>query len=74
MTSPAGRGGEAGVAFAVLVADGVATAQDLLTSSRQQLPSHAVPVAVHFVDELPRNSVGKLLRAALRERVPTSGR
>jgi acyl-coenzyme A synthetase/AMP-(fatty) acid ligase len=36
-----------------------------LAFGRQHLAAHQVPVSVTFVDRLPRNSVGKLLRARL---------
>jgi acyl-coenzyme A synthetase/AMP-(fatty) acid ligase len=63
--NPTGRG-EVVVAFVVLSAGSDATEQDLLASCRQHLAPHQVPASVTFVDRLPRNSVGKLLRARLR--------
>jgi acyl-coenzyme A synthetase/AMP-(fatty) acid ligase len=33
--------------------------------SRDRLAPHEVPAAVRFVQQLPRNSVGKLVRAEL---------
>ena len=58
--------GEVVVAFVVLSAGSDATEQDLLASCRQHLAPHQVPASVTFVDRLPRNSVGKLIRARLR--------
>jgi acyl-coenzyme A synthetase/AMP-(fatty) acid ligase len=42
------------------------TEQEILAFGRQQLAAHQAPASVTFVDRLPRNSVGKLLRAELR--------
>jgi len=53
------------VAFVVLSDGSEATEQDVLTFARQHLSPHQVPATVRFVDRLPRNSVGKLIRADL---------
>lgn len=58
--------GEAVIAFVVLSAGSEATEQEVLAFGRQHLAPHHVPVSVTFVDRLPRNSVGKLIRARLR--------
>jgi fatty-acyl-CoA synthase len=58
--------GEVVVAFVVMSAGSEATEQDVLEFGRQRLAPHQVPVSVTFVERLPRNSVGKLLRAELR--------
>lgn len=58
--------GEVVVAFVVLSAGSEATEQDVLAFGRQHLGPHQVPASVTFVDRLPRNSVGKLIRAQLR--------
>lgn len=42
----------------------------ILAYARQHLASYKVPRAVYMVDELPRNSSGKLLRRVLRELLP----
>lgn len=44
------------------------TEQDLLAWCREHLAAHQVPAFVTFVDCLPRNSVGKLIRAELLRR------
>lgn len=41
---------------------------DLLRFCRERLPAYLVPVAVTFVDSLPRNESGKLLRTELATR------
>jgi acyl-CoA synthetase (AMP-forming)/AMP-acid ligase II len=38
----------------------------LLTQSEPRIASHKVPKSVHFVDELPKNASGKLLKRELR--------
>jgi fatty-acyl-CoA synthase len=58
--------GEVVVAFIVLFAGSEATEQDVLEFGRQHLAPHQVPASVTFVDRLPRNSVGKLIRSHLR--------
>jgi acyl-CoA synthetase (AMP-forming)/AMP-acid ligase II len=59
-------GAEAVAAVVVLSAGSQARAEELLAYGRQHLPAHQAPTSVRFVDRLPRNSVGKLLRAELR--------
>jgi acyl-CoA synthetase (AMP-forming)/AMP-acid ligase II len=63
---PAEDGGEVVVAFVVLSAGAEATEQDVLAFCRERLAPHQVPASVRFVDHLPRNSVGKLIRDQLR--------
>jgi acyl-CoA synthetase (AMP-forming)/AMP-acid ligase II len=58
--------GQVGQAFVVLAAGAEMTEPELLEFCRQQLAPYQVPAAVTFVDRLPRNSVGKLIRAELR--------
>ena len=43
------------------------TEQELLAWCREHLAAHQVPAVVTFVDRLPRNSVGKLIRAELQD-------
>jgi acyl-CoA synthetase (AMP-forming)/AMP-acid ligase II len=54
------------VAFVVVSAGSEVTEQDVLAFGRQHLAPHQVPTSITFVDRLPRNSVGKLIRAQLR--------
>src|SRR6516162_400470 len=50
----------------VVVAPGAETPeQEILAWCRERLAAYQVPVFVRFVDRLPRNSVGKLIRAEL---------
>ena len=53
-------------AVVVLAAGSTATGAELLAFGRRHLAADRAPASVTFVDRLPRNSVGKLLRARLR--------
>jgi acyl-CoA synthetase (AMP-forming)/AMP-acid ligase II len=62
-----GEGGGGVVAALVVLSVGSeATEQEILAFGRQRLAAHQAPASVTFVDHLPRNSVGKLLRIQLR--------
>jgi fatty-acyl-CoA synthase len=58
------RWGEVGIAFVVLDRD--ATEEELLAHCRERLARFKVPKAVRFVDEIPRNSMGKIQKSELR--------
>jgi long-chain acyl-CoA synthetase len=61
-----GEGGEVVAALVVLSAGSQASEQQILAYGRRHLAAHQAPASVTFVDRLPRNSVGKLLRDQLR--------
>jgi acyl-CoA synthetase (AMP-forming)/AMP-acid ligase II len=62
-----GEGGREVVAALVVPSAGSpASEQEILAYGRRHLASHQAPASVRFVDHLPRNSVGKLLRSQLR--------
>jgi fatty-acyl-CoA synthase len=62
-----GDGGREVVAAAVVLSAGwQASEQEILAYGRRHLAAHQAPASVTFVDRLPRNSVGKLLRSQLR--------
>jgi fatty-acyl-CoA synthase len=63
---PDDRWGEVPVAFVVLRQDAGATADVLLDHCRGQLARFKVPKAVTFLDALPRNPSGKVLKRELR--------
>ena len=63
---PGEAGGEMVAAMVVLSAGSRATEQELLAYARDRLAPHQAPASVRFVDHLPRNSVGKLVRAEVR--------
>ncbi|HTZ45909.1 MAG TPA: AMP-binding protein [Jatrophihabitans sp.] len=63
---PDPRWGEVGVAFVVMRPDCHTDAEDLLEHCRSRLAGYKIPARVEFVEELPRSSVGKILRRDLR--------
>ncbi len=62
---PGPRGGMLGAAFVALSPGAEATEDELLRFCRERLSAPAVPATIAFVDALPRNAVGKLLRDVL---------
>ncbi len=62
--------GEIGVAVIVPKDPGAFDAQDLLRFCSGRLASYKIPKRVLTADELPRNEVGKVLKAKLREDLP----
>jgi fatty-acyl-CoA synthase len=58
-------------AFVVVAPGPEATEQELLAWCREHLAAHQVPAFVTFADRLPRNSVGKLIRAGLQNAATT---
>lgn len=54
-----------GIAFVVRTPGATTSEHELLEACRTRLPPHAVPASVRFVEQLPRSSVGKLLRALI---------
>ena len=58
--------GEVPVAYVVTYPNAEVTADELLELCRQNLTKIKIPVAVHVVDELPKNAVGKIDKPALR--------
>ena len=65
---PHQRWGEAVRACVVLRAGQAATPRQLMMSLRGQIADYKIPVSYEFMDQLPRNASGKVLRRALRER------
>ena len=63
---PDDRWGEVPVAFVVLQPDATATPDELIEHCRGQLAKFKVPNDVVFIDELPRNPSGKVLKRDLR--------
>ncbi len=58
--------GESVHAFIVLTSNNI-TAEDVLKHCRTKLCAYKIPKIINFVNELPKSSVGKLLRRELRE-------
>lgn len=63
---PDEKSGEAVKIFVVMTADATLTEADVIAHCRQALAAYKVPKVVQFVDALPKNNVGKILRRALR--------
>jgi acyl-CoA synthetase (AMP-forming)/AMP-acid ligase II len=61
--------GEDVAAFVVLVPGSSATFDELHDHSAERLADYKVPRRIEFVEELPRNATGKVLKAELRERL-----
>ena len=64
---PGPHGDAVGAAFVVPAAGPVATEDDLLSFCRVRLTAQQVPASITFVEVLPRNAVGKLMRHELLE-------
>jgi long-chain acyl-CoA synthetase len=69
VAQPDERLGQVPVAYVQPRPGAVIDAAELLAAARTQLASFKVPVSVVFVDELPRNQMGKVLRTVLRARL-----
>jgi fatty-acyl-CoA synthase len=65
---------EAVTAFVVLQPGQSVDADELIAHSRQSLAPYKVPKAILFIDELPRNQSGKLLKRVLRDDLAASRR
>ena len=59
--------GEAVTLFLVRRPGSSLTAADVLALCRQYLPRHEVPRTIVFVDSMPMNASGKIVKAQLRE-------
>lgn len=70
---PDNRMGEVAVAFAVPIAGSKPDADEVIAWSRQQMANYKVPRRVDFIDALPLNASGKVMKEELRVRA-TSGR
>jgi long-chain acyl-CoA synthetase len=57
--------GEAPTAFVIVRPGRTPSESEIKAYCRQRMPAYSVPVTVRFIERLPRNAAGKLLRAAL---------
>ncbi|MDZ7675445.1 MAG: long-chain fatty acid--CoA ligase [Acidimicrobiales bacterium] len=64
---PDGKWGEVPIAFVARRDGATTTADELLEHCRSQLAKYKVPKDITFIDELPRNPSGKVLKRELRE-------
>jgi fatty-acyl-CoA synthase len=65
---PHPKWGERPLAFVVLKEGQSSTKEELLASLAQRFPKWQLPDDVLFIDEVPKTSVGKFLKRALRDR------
>jgi acyl-CoA synthetase (AMP-forming)/AMP-acid ligase II len=65
---PDERLGEVGMAFVVTEPGAALTGEELIGWARDQMANFKVPRRVEFVDELPLNATGKVMKDVLRER------
>jgi acyl-CoA synthetase (AMP-forming)/AMP-acid ligase II len=65
---PSVQWGETPVAYVVRRPDSTASAGDLLHWFNQQVGKTQRLADLHFIDELPRSAIGKVLKRELRER------
>ena len=61
---PDARWGEA--VRAIVVRTGPVEPEELIAFARERLAGYKLPKAIDFVDELPRNPSGKILKRVLR--------
>ena len=59
------RWGRVAVAVVVLRPEAIVTAEELIEFCRSRLASYKTPKRIEFLDALPRNAAGKLLRREL---------
>lgn len=64
---PHERWGEAAHAYIVLEPGQQVSTRALLSSARDHLADFKIPTSVHYIDRLPRNPSGKVLRRTLRD-------
>ena len=63
---PSEKWGEVGEAVIVLAADADVAESAIINHCRDRLATFKVPQSVRFIDELPRNATGKILKRELR--------
>ncbi len=68
IAEPDPKWGEVGLAVVVLRTAGSLAAQDVITFCADRLARYKIPRRVVFTDALPRNAMGKVLKAELRAR------
>ncbi|MBJ8345881.1 fatty acid--CoA ligase family protein [Antrihabitans sp. YC2-6] len=64
---PDERLGEVGKAFVVRKSGSTVTSEQVVAFAKQTLANYKIPRAVEFIDALPRNAGGKVLKRQLRE-------
>jgi fatty-acyl-CoA synthase len=66
---PDDRWGEAVVAVVVLRPGHQLTAEQVIANARQHIAGYKLPKQIYFIDELPKNVSGKVLKTRVREMV-----
>ena len=69
---PDHRWGEVGVAYVETFPGATVTEAELRAHFEAHLARYKIPKHLCFVDELPRNATGKILRSHLRDRARTT--
>lgn len=64
---PDDKWGEVGKALVILLPDSAASPDEILAHARERLAGFKCPKTIDFVDEIPRNPSGKILKNVLRE-------
>ena len=64
---PDDKWGEVGKALVIPVPDGGVTAEEILAFARERLAGFKCPKTVDFVEVIPRNPSGKILKRELRD-------
>ncbi len=64
---PDEKWGEVGKALVIPVPDSGVTGEDILAFSRERLAGFKCPKSVDFVEAIPRNPSGKILKRELRD-------
>ena len=59
--------GEVIKAYVVLKDGAEAAAEDLMAHCRERLAKHKLPVSIEFLAEIPKTTVGKIDKKALRD-------
>ncbi len=67
---PSEKWGETPAAIVVAIGDAAPTSGEVIDFCREKLAGYKVPCVVEFVDEIPRNLTGKILKRILREQFP----
>jgi long-chain acyl-CoA synthetase len=70
---PDAKLGEQVLAYVVLRPGAAATEDELLGLCRERLAKYKTPARVRFIDVLPKNAIGKILKKDLRELAKTEG-
>ncbi|HEX3930507.1 MAG TPA: AMP-binding protein [Nocardioides sp.] len=69
--TPSDEWGEAVTAFVVVAPGQETTEEEIISSARHHLAGFKLPKRIHFVEDLPKNVSGKVLKTRLRELATT---